>query len=67
MHDGVQLFQFDGVGKNDFGEGVAINVVVAVQYGTSEYTHNFMMRWIAGFDECVSDGIGVEDGEAHLS
>jgi homoaconitase/3-isopropylmalate dehydratase large subunit len=26
-----------------------------------------MMRGIAGFDERVSDGIGIENGEAHLS
>src|ERR1700726_249422 len=42
-------------------------MVFAVQNGFSEYAHDFMMCGIAGFNERVRYGIGVEDGKAHLT
>src|SRR5260370_31380635 len=67
MNDGVEASKFSRVGEDDGGELCAIDAIAAIQNGRAKFADHFFVRGLAGLDEGVREGIGVEYGEAHFA
>jgi hypothetical protein len=67
VKNGVEASELAEVGENDGSELCAIDASVAVSDGRAEFAKDFVVSGLAGLDEFVREGIGVENCEAHFA
>ncbi len=54
VDDGVQPIELGAVGENNRRKFAAVNVAAGIHDRGPEFPQNFVVRWLAGFDEFVS-------------
>src|SRR5258708_31457070 len=68
MDDGVQVVESGAVGKNNGAELCAVNVAArGHHHRLAEFVEDLVVGWLAGLDETVGQGVGVEYGEAQFA
>ena len=67
MENGVQASEFVGIGEGDGGEFAAVDAAGGVGEIGPEFAEDFVVSRLAGLDQTVRDGIGVEDREAEFA
>jgi hypothetical protein len=67
VNDGVEAVEPSAVVENDSGKFAAVNAAVRGEYGLAKFLEDFRECRLAGLDEFVREGVGVEDGEAHFA
>ncbi len=66
VHDGVKAVEFRAVSESHRCELGAVDTPTRVHDGRSEFAENFIVGGLAGLDEFVGEGIGIEDGKTHV-
>jgi hypothetical protein len=67
MDDGVETVEPGAIVENDGAEFRAVNTTAWSEHGLPEFLEDLVVGRIARLDEPMSQGIGVEDGEAHFA
>jgi hypothetical protein len=67
MNDGVKTVELGAIVENDGAEFCAVDIAAGSEHGLPEFPEDLVIRRISRLDEPVSQGIGVEDGEAHFA
>jgi len=67
MHNGVETVEPGAIVENDSAEFCAVNTATRGEDGLSEFLEDLVVGRIARLDEPMSQGIGIEDGEAHFA
>src|ERR1700719_4208489 len=67
MNDGVEAVESGAIGKDDGAELCPVDAAVRGDHGLAEFLEDFAVGWLAGLDEPVGQGVGIEDREAHFA
>jgi hypothetical protein len=67
VKDRVEASEFGRVGEDNGGEFCAIYASVVGEDRGAEFANDFVVSGLAGLDEFVGEGIGVEDVEAQFA
>src|SRR5258707_7581693 len=67
MDDGVEAVEFGAIVEDDGAEFYAIHAAPGCDHGLAEFLEDFIVGGLAGLDELVGEGVGVEDGEPHFA
>jgi hypothetical protein len=67
MDDGVETVEFRTIGKDDGAEFGAVHAAILGKHRLAEFVDDFVVGWLAGLDQFVGQGVGVEDREAHVA
>jgi hypothetical protein len=67
MNDGIQAVEFGAIMEDDGTELRTVNAAVRRYNGRTEFLHDFVMGRLTRLDKFVREGIGIEDGEAHIA
>jgi hypothetical protein len=67
VKDDVEAGELCVVVENDCGQLCAIDAIVWIEDGGAEFAEDFVVGRLAGLDEFVREGIGVENVEAEFA
>ncbi len=67
MDDGVEAVELGAIVENDGAEFCAVNTAIGGEHPLAEFVEDLVVCRLAWFDELVSQGVGVEDGETHFA
>jgi hypothetical protein len=67
VNDGVQAVEFGAVVENDGAELRAVDMAIRGDNGRPEFLQDFVVGRLARLDKFMSEGIGIEDGKAHIA
>jgi len=67
MDDDVEALESGAIGKDNGAELCTINAAIGGEHRLSEFLEGLVVGRLARLDEPVSQGVGVEDGEAHFA
>src|SRR5258706_2579720 len=67
VKDRVEASEFGGIAKYYGREFCAVYATVVVENGAAEFANDFIVSGLAGLDEFVGKGIGVEHIEAQFA
>src|SRR5919106_2035270 len=66
MHDGLEVASGRGVGEDDAGERLAVELTARTEHVRAEPLDDRVVTWRSGFDRPTREGVGVEDDGAAL-
>src|SRR5260370_2763985 len=67
VDNGVEAIELGAIREDNCGELVALDAAICADDGRTKFAGNFVVGGLAGLDQFVRKGIGVEDGEAQLT
>jgi hypothetical protein len=67
MDDGVEAVEAGAIVENDDAEFCAVNAAIRGEDGGTKFAEDFVVGGLAGFDEFVGEGVGIENGEAEFA
>jgi hypothetical protein len=67
MDDGVETVEPGAIVENDSAEFCPVDTATGGKHGLPEFLEDLVVGRLAGLDEAVSQGIGIEDREAHFT
>jgi hypothetical protein len=67
MDDGVEAVETGAIVENDGAEFCAVNAPIRGEDGGTKFAEDFVVGGLAGFDEFVGEGVGIENGEAEFA
>ncbi len=67
VDNGVEAIELGAIREDNCGELGAVDAAICADDGKAKFAGNFVVGGLAGLDQFVRKGIGVEDGEAKLT
>ena len=67
MDDGVEAVEFGAIAEDDGAEFRAVHAAAGGEHRFAEFLDDFVVGGLAGLDQFVREGVGVENGKAHFA
>jgi hypothetical protein len=67
VNDGIQAVELGAIMEDDGTELRAVDAAIRCDNGRTEFLHDFVVSRLARLDKFVREGVGIENGEAHIA